>query len=144
MARSYGQFAALIFLIVGAGGFLTGDASHVVNGSASGNFGGATLHLTYTRDVLDLLLAGVFGYAGFIASQRDAWIPLLGAGAVLMLLTVVGFIHMDNNAGTDAVATLHFPLATNVFDLIAGVTTVLCALGALAEEQGQSQAADRG
>ncbi|MBV8445538.1 MAG: hypothetical protein JOZ92_06445 [Candidatus Dormibacteraeota bacterium] len=133
MARTYAQFAALVFLVVGAGGFLVGD-SHVVNGAATGNFGSVSLHLTYTRDVLDLLLAAVFAYAGFVASARDAWIPLLGAGAVLLILAVVGFLHADTDAGGNAVASLHFPLAMNVFDLIAGVMTLLCALGALAEE----------
>ena len=134
MARTYAQFAALVFLVVGAGGFLVGDASHVVNGTATGNFGSVSLHLTYTRDVLDLLLAAVFAYAGFVASPRDAWIPLLGAGAVLLLLAVLGFLHADTTSGGNAVASLHFPLAMNVFDLIAAVITLLCALGALAEE----------
>jgi len=132
MAKTYAQLAAIVFLIVGAGGFLTGDASHVVHGEAWGNFSGVTLHLTYTRDVLNLLIAAAFAYAGFIAPEDDAWIPVLAAGALLMLLTVVGFVHPDNDAGTDAVITLHFPLAMNIFDLVSGVLAVLCALGSLA------------
>jgi hypothetical protein len=137
MARTYAQFAAVVFLIVGIGGFLTGDASHVVHGNASGNFAGVTLHLTYSRDVLNLVLAGTFAYAGFVAAERNAWVPVLCAGALLMLLAVVGFIHADDPAGTQAIASLHFPLATNIFDLVAGGFTVLCALGDLAEEPAQ-------
>jgi hypothetical protein len=70
MARSYAQFAAIVFLAVGTGGFLTGDASHVAQGQASGNFDGVALHLTYARDVIDLLLAGLFVYAGWFAEKR--------------------------------------------------------------------------
>ncbi|HMC68670.1 MAG TPA: hypothetical protein VKJ07_05900, partial [Mycobacteriales bacterium] len=63
MARSYAQLAAIVFTIVGVGGFLTGDASHVVHGEASGNFDGVALHLTYARDVLNLFIAAGFAYA---------------------------------------------------------------------------------
>ena len=134
MARTYAQVAAIVFLIVGAGGLLTGDASHVVHGQATGNFDGVALHLTYGRDVLDLGVAAAFAYAGWISREGQAWLPVLIAGAVLLLLAVVGFIHADDAAGTRAIVSLHFPLAINVLDLIAGVLAILCALGALAEE----------
>jgi hypothetical protein len=123
-----------VFLIAGAGGLLTGDASHVVHGQATGNFDGVALHLTYGRDVLDLGIAALFAYAGWLSRETQAWLPVLVAGAVLLLLAVVGFIHADDAAGTRAIASLHFPLAINVLDLIAGVLAILCALGALAEE----------
>lgn len=134
MARIYAQFAAVVFLIVGAGGLLTGDAGHVVHGNAGGNFDGVALHLTYGRDAVDLVLAAVFGYAGWLSREQEAWLPVLLAGCFLLLLAVVGFIHADDAAGTRAVASLHFPLAMNVFDLIAGVLGILCSFGALAEE----------
>ena len=134
MARTYAQLAAIVFLIAGAGGLLTGDASHVVHGRATGNFDGVALHLTYGRDVLNLLLAGAFAYAGWFSRPGQAWIPVLAAGCLLLLLAVVGFIHADDDAGTRAIATLHFPLAINVLDLIAGVLAILCGLGTLAEE----------
>jgi len=134
MARIYAQFAALVFLIVGAGGFLTGDAGHIVDHHASGNFDGVALHLTYLRNVLDLALAGAFAYAGWFADDSRGRTAVLTASALLLLLAVIGFIHADDVTGTQAIATLHFPLAINVFDLIAGVLGILCALGEYAEE----------
>ncbi len=134
MARAYAQIAAIVFLIVGAGGLLTGDASHVVQGHATGNFDGVALHLTYGRDAVDLILAGVFAYAGWFSREDQAWLPVVAAGSFLLLLAVVGFIHADDEAGTRAIATLHFPLAVNVFDLIAGVPAILSGLGGLSEE----------
>lgn len=134
MARTYAQFAAIVFLIVGAGGLLTGDASHVVGGHAYGNFDGVALHLTYGRDVIDLAIAAVFGYAGWLASEDDAWLPVLVAGCFLLLLAVVGFIDADDEAGTRSIASFHFPLAINVFDLVTGLLAILCSFGGLAEE----------
>jgi hypothetical protein len=133
MARAYARLAAIVFLITGLGGLLTGDASHVVHGRAGGNFDGVALHLTYGRDVLDLGLAALFAYAGWFRREQDAWLPVLIAAALLMLLAVVGFVHADDEAGTRAIASLHFPLAINVLDLIAGVLAVLCGLGGIAE-----------
>ena len=135
MARSYARFAAAVFLVFGLGGLLTGDASHIVKGTASGNFGTVALHLTYGRDLINLGLAAAFIYAGFLAPERTVWIPVLAAGAVLMLLAVIGFIHADNDAGSITIASLHFPLAINVFDLVAGVLSVLCAAGGFDEEE---------
>ena len=134
MARTYAQLAAVVFLIVGVGGFFTGDAGHVVNGQAGGNFDGVALHLTYGRDILDLGLAAAFAYAGFFAREDRAWLPVLDAGSLLILLAVVGFLNADDAAGTRSIATMHFPLATNVFDLITGVVSVLAGLGDLGEE----------
>ncbi len=138
MARAYAQIAAIVFLIAGAGGLLTGDAGQVVHGHASGNFDGVALHLTYGRDVLDLALAAVFAAAGWVLPEERAWPPVLAAGAVLVLLAVIGFINLDTDSGARSIATLHFPLALNVFDLITGVLAVLCALGSLAEEPARS------
>jgi len=134
MARTYAQFAAVLFVVVGVAGLFTGDAGHVSNGQAGGNFDGASLHLTYGRDVIDLALAAVFAYAGFLAKEEDAWIPVLSAGGFLLLLAVIGFIDGDDASGTRSVATLHFPLAINIFDLITGVVSILCGLGSIDEE----------
>ena len=134
MARTYAQVAAIVLLIAGAGGLLTGDASTVVHGKAGGNFDGVALHLTYGRDVINLALAAAFAYAGWLSRADQAWLPTLIAGAVLLLLAVVGFIHADDTAGTRAIASLHFPLAINVFDLITGVLAILSSFGSLAEE----------
>ncbi|MGH7686184.1 MAG: hypothetical protein ACREN2_05140, partial [Candidatus Dormibacteria bacterium] len=114
-------------------GFFTGDAGHVVNGQAGGNFDGVALHLTYLRDVVDLALAGAFVYAGWFAGEATAKVTVLSAGAALLLLAAVGFIVGDTNAGDRGIATLHFPIAINIFDLIAGVLAVICALSLVDE-----------
>lgn len=129
MARSYAQLAAVVFAIVGVGGFLTGDASQVANGQAYGNFDGVALHLTYTRDVIDLALAAAFAYAGFVAKEPLTARIVLGASAFLLLLTIAGFIVGDTDSGSRSIASLHFPVAINIFDLIAGTLGLLCGLG---------------
>ncbi|HEX6540096.1 MAG TPA: hypothetical protein VF155_13045 [Candidatus Dormibacteraeota bacterium] len=129
MARSYAQLAAVVFAIVGVGGFITGDASHVVHGQAGGNFDGVALHFTVARNIIDLTLAGAFGYAGFYAVGDTATRIVLAAGAFLLLLAAVGFIVGDTPAGERSIASLHFPLAMNVLDVVAGGLAVICALG---------------
>jgi len=129
MARSYAQIAAIVFLIAGLGGLFTGDAGTVSAGRAGGNFDGVTLHLTYARDALDLVLAAAFGYAGTIAAPRVSRLVLLAAGVVLMVLAVAGFIASDDSAGSRSFAGLHFTLALNVFDMVAGALAVLAGLG---------------
>ena len=129
MARSYAQLAAVVFAIVGVGGFITGDAGQVVHGQASGNFDGVALHFTYARDVIDLALAAGFAYAGFVATERMTVRIVLGASAFLLLLATIGFIVGDTDSGGRSIASLHFPVAINVFDLIAGALGVLCGLG---------------
>jgi hypothetical protein len=136
MDRSYAQLAAIVFAIVGIGGFFTGDAGHVVHGHANGNFDGVALHLTYGRDILDLVVAGVFGYAGFVARQPLAGTITLAVSAFLLALAVVGFIVGDTDAGGRSIASLHFPVAIDIFDLIAGVAGVLAALAAYGEMEG--------
>jgi hypothetical protein len=129
MARSYAQLAAVVFAIVGIGGFITGDAGSVVNGHAGGNFDGVALHFTYLRDIIDLAIAGVLGYAGFVAPEAAAVRTVLGAGAFLLLLATAGFIVGDTDSGSGSVLTLHFPIAINIFDLVAGTLAVLSGLG---------------
>jgi len=134
MARTYAQAAAVVFLITGLGGLLTGDASHIVRGQATGNFDGVALHLTWGRDIINLAFAAAFAYAGWLSRADRAWLPVLIAGAVLLFFAIIGFAHADDPAGTRAIASLHFPLAINVFDLITGMLAILCAFGSLAED----------
>ncbi len=136
MTRAFAQIAAAVFVVCGVGGFFTGDAGHVVAGHAGGNFDGVALHLTYLRDVIDLLLAAAFAYAGWVAPSRTAIAVTLGAGAFLLLLAIVGFVISDDAAGTRSVVTLHFTLAMNVLDLVGGTLAVLCALGDLGAPEG--------
>ena len=134
MARSYAQLAAVVFALVGLGGFLTGDAGNVFHGQANGNFDGVALHLTYTRDVINVLLAAAFAYAGFVGNDTESMRTVLAAGGFLLLLAVVGFIVGDTDSGARSIASLHFPVAINIFDLITGALAIVCALGSLGEE----------
>jgi hypothetical protein len=129
MARLYAQFGAVVFLVVGLGGFLTGDAGTLVNQLPQGNLGNVILHLTYTRDVLNLVIACVLGFAGFRARDSIAAEIVLTVGVVLLLLAVVGFANPDTVQGTNSIAGLHFPEVINIFDLVAGTLGVLCGIG---------------
>jgi hypothetical protein len=134
MARSYAQLAALVFFIVGLGGLIAGQPGHGHLGNWA-DFDGVALHLTYVRDVLDLAIAAAFAFAGWRAGERDAALVVLAAGAFLLLLAVVGFIVSDDDLASRSVAALHFPLAINILDLIAGVLAVLCGLGGIEEAE---------
>ena len=134
MARFYAQLCTLVFLVVGIGGLFLGDASHVSAGQAQGNVDGVQLHMTYGRDVLDLVLLVVFGYVGFVADRRLGRILTGALGIILLALAVLGFVVGDTDAGTRSVATLHFPVAIDIFDLVVGVLAVLAALGTIDDD----------
>ena len=129
MARLYAQFGAVVFLAFGVGGLLTGDAGRVVHHQPGGNLGDVTLHLTYVRDILNLVIAAALGFAGFRAGDTISAEIVLTAGVVLILLAVLGFANTDTLAGTRSIAGLHFTLPVNIFDSVAGALGVLCGLG---------------
>ena len=129
MARLYAQFGAVVFLAVGLGGLLTGDAGSMVHHQPQGNVGPMALHLTYVRDVLDLVIGGVLAFAGSRAPERIAGEIVLTTGVVLLLLALVGFTNPDNAAGTRSIMDVHFTLPMNILDVIAGALGVLCGLG---------------
>ncbi len=132
MARLYAQFGAVVFLVVGIGGLFTGDAGTLVHHVPQGNVGPMTLHLTYLRDVLDLIIGGVLAYAGFRAEGRLTDEIVLTVGVVLLLLALIGFANPDTAGATRDIAGLHFTLVMNIFDVIAGALGVLCGLGGAA------------
>jgi len=134
MARLYAQFGAGVFLAVGLGGVLTGDAGTLLHHQPEGNVGPMALHLTYVRDVLDLVIAGILGFAGFRAPERIAGEIVLTVGVVLLLLALIGFVNPDDAAGTRSIAGVHFTMVMNIFDLITGALGVLCGVGGSATE----------
>ncbi|HVC41024.1 MAG TPA: hypothetical protein VND54_03505 [Candidatus Saccharimonadales bacterium] len=138
MARLYAQFGAVVFLAVGLGGLLTGDAGTLLHHQPEGNVGPVALHLTYVRDVLDLLIGAALAFAGFRASDRVAGEIVVTVGVVLLLLAVVGFAHPDDAAASRAVAGLHMTTPMNIFDAVAGALACLCALGDPATAAGTS------
>jgi hypothetical protein len=129
MTRLYAQFGAVVFLVVGLGGLLTGDSGTLLHHQPEGNVGPMALHLTYVRDVLDLVIGIVLGFAGFRALGRLAGEIVITVGVVLLLLAVVGFAHPDNAAATRSIAGLHMTTPMNILDAIAGALACLCALG---------------
>jgi len=129
MARLYAQFGAVVFLAVGLGGLLTGDAGTVLHHQPQGNVGPMALHLTYVRDVLDLVIGAALAFAGFRAEERMAEEIVLTVGVALLLLAVIGFVNPDNAAATRSIAAVHFTQVMNIFDVITGALAVLCALG---------------
>jgi hypothetical protein len=129
MARLYAQFGAVVFLAVGLGGLLTGDAGTLVHHQPGGNLGPVVLHLTYVRDILDLIIGAALAYAGFAAKERIAEEIVLTVGVVLLLLAVLGFAHPDDLAATRGIVAIHFTLPMNLLDVIAGALGVLCAAG---------------
>jgi len=134
MARFYAQICTVVFLVVTIGGFFVGNAVQVAHGQAVGNVDGMQLHLTYARDVVDLILLAAFAYVGFLASRRIGRIVTGAAGLVLLILAVVGFLVLDTNRGSRSILDLHFTLAINVFDVVVGVLAILAALGTVEDE----------
>jgi hypothetical protein len=134
MARLYAQFGAVVFLAVGLGGLFTGDAGTLVHHQPQGNVGQMMLHLTYVRDLLDIVIGGVLVYAGSRAPERIGQEIVLTVGVVLLLLALIGFVNPDNAAATRSIAGVHFTQVMNIFDLITGALGVLCGLGGAVSE----------
>ena len=134
MARLYAQFGAVVFLAVGLGGMLSGDAGTLVHHQPQGSVGPMALHLTYVRDVLDLVIGGVLAFAGTRAQERIAGEIVLTIGVVLLLLALIGFANPDSAAATRSIVGVHFTLPMNILDAVAGALGVLCGLGGSATE----------
>ncbi len=136
MARMYAQLFSLVFLVVGLGGLLLGDAGHISDGHAGGNLGGLTLHLTWARDVLDIAVAGALAVTGFLLRipRRVVGSVVLALGALLTVLAVAGFVVGDDTMATKGFAGLHFPVVINIIDLLFGVLAVLSGLATLADQ----------
>jgi hypothetical protein len=129
MARLYAQFGAVVFLIFGVGGLLTGDAGTLLHHLPEGNVGPVTLHLTDTRDILNLVIAGVLCFAGFRAGDSISGEIVLTVGVVLLLLALIGFANPDTPEAARSIASLHFTQPINIFDAVTGALGVLCGLG---------------
>jgi hypothetical protein len=143
MARLYAQLCALLFLLVGVGGLAAGSAGPpAANGG--GNLGGLVLHLTWSRDVLDIALLIVFAYVGFIAPRRTGRLLVGVVGIVLLALAIVGFVVGDDAAATKGFLGLHFTTALNLLDLVVGVLAILAALGTVEDPEPAPRSVLRG
>src|SRR3989442_33707 len=100
MARLFAQVFSLVFFVATFGGLLLGDASHGSGGVAGGNLGSITLHLTWWRDALDALVLAALVYAGFVADRRSGRILVTAVGALLLALSIGGFISGDDDVAS--------------------------------------------
>jgi hypothetical protein len=126
MSRFLAQLYTLLFLVLGAGGFLLGDASTL----GKGDLGPIDLDLTPARDVLDLGLLLLFALVGFVASRSLGRRLMALAGAVLVALGVLGVVRGESGA-----LGMKFSLAINVFDVVAGALALLAAAGTIEEPE---------
>lgn len=134
MARLYAQLCTLVFLVVGIGGLAAGNAGPpAANGG--GNIGSLTLHLTWARDALDMVLLAVFAFAAFAASRHLGRILAGAIGVALLALAIAGFLLGDDAAATRSYAGLHFTTALNILDLVVGVLGILAALGTVEDPE---------
>src|SRR5438128_728618 len=131
MARFVAQWYCAIFLLLGIGGLFLGDAQPVSSGSAGGNFGSLTLHLTRTRDIVDVILLVLFIYVGFRASRSSGRFIMAAAGIFLLGLGILGFLHGDTSLADRPIANMNFPTLINLWDVGAGVLAILAALGTI-------------
>ena len=137
MARAFALLCSLVFFVIGLVGLVIvigGDATHQVAGAAQGNFGPLTVHLTWSREILDLILLAAFVYVGLFAPGRIGRIVMAAAGAVLLLLGIAGVVIGDDAAATKGFAGLHFPVLVNILDIVVGVLALLSSLGPTADE----------
>jgi len=143
MARLYAQLCAFVFLLVGVGGLAAGNAGPGTH-NGGGNIGSLVLHLTWARDVLDIALLGLFGYVGFVSSAERGRLLVGGAGVVLVVLAIAGFLVGDTATASREFLGLHFTTALNVLDLVVGVLAILSALGTVTEPEPAPRSVLRG
>jgi len=122
MSRFFAQLFSPLFLLLGAGGFLLGDAAT----RGKGDLGPLDLDLTPARDVLDLGLMVIFVLVGFVVSRYVGRRLTAFAGAVLVALGVLGLA-----TGESGGLGMKFSIAVNVFDLAAGALALLAAAGTI-------------
>jgi hypothetical protein len=143
MARLYAQICTLVFLVVGLGGLTAGNAGpHYRNGG--GNVGSLVLHLTWARDVLDIVLLAVFAYVGFAATRRLGRLLTGATGILLFALAIAGFLAGDDATATKSFLGLHFTTALNILDLVVGLFAILAALGTVEDPEPAPRSVLRG
>jgi hypothetical protein len=143
MARLYAQLCTVLFLLVGVGGLAAGNAGPPAP-NGGGNIGSLVLHLTWARDVLDIVLLAVFAYVGFAAARHAGRLIVGVVGVVLLLLGIAGFLYGDTAAATRSVLGLHFSTALNVLDVVVGALAILSSLGTVEEPEPPQRSVLRG
>jgi hypothetical protein len=134
MARFWAQLFTPVFLVATLGGILMTAVDKGSPGKAGGNLGDLTLHLTWTRNILDAAALGLCIWVGFLASRRAGRLATVVLGAVLLALGIAGFLIGDDDAASKGFLGMHFPVTVNVVDLVAGLLGLLSGLGTVDEE----------
>jgi hypothetical protein len=122
MSRFFAQLLSPLFLVLGAGGFLLGDAST----PGKGDLGPLDLDLTPAHDLFDLGLMVLLVLVGFLLSRYAGRRVMALAGVVLVALGVLGFATGESGA-----LGMRFSLAINLFDVAAGLLCLLAAAGTI-------------
>lgn len=126
MSRFFAQIYSVLFLVLGAGGFLLGDAST----RGRGDLGPLDLDLTPARDLLDLGLLLLFLVVGFVAARGLGRRVMALAGVILIAAGVLGFATGENGA-----LGMRFSVAMNLFSVAAGALALLAAAGTIEEPE---------
>jgi hypothetical protein len=129
MARFWAQLFTPVFAVVTLVGVILTAADKGVPGKAGGNLGNLTLHLTWSRNIVDAAVLAACVWVGFVAARHAGRLATVAIGAVLLALAIVGFIVGDDDPASKGFLGMHFPVAINVFDLVAGLLGVLSGLG---------------
>ena len=129
MARFWAQLFTPVFLVVTVLGVIVTMADKGYGGTPGGNLGDLSLHVTWTRNILDAVCLAVCVWVGFVAPRRAGRLATILLGAALLALGIAGFLIGDDDAATKGFAAMHFPPAVNVFDLVAGLLGLLSGLG---------------
>ena len=134
MARFWAQLFTPVFLVVTLGGIVMTAADKGSPGKAGGNLGDLTLHLTWTRNILDAAILLVCVWVGFLASRRAGKLATIAVGAALLAIAIAGFLVGDDDPASKGFLGMHFPVSVNVFDLVAGLLALLSGLGTIKDE----------
>jgi hypothetical protein len=126
MSRFFAQLLSPLFLVLGVGGFLLGDAST----PGKGDLGPLDLDLTPAHDILDVGLFVLLALVGFVASRYVGRRLMALAGVLLVALGVLGFVSGESGA-----LGMRFSLAMNLFDVAAGALALLAAAGTIEEPE---------
>lgn len=100
--RTIATVVAATFLLVGILGFIPGITTDFDDMTFAGHHSGAQLFGIFGVSVLHNLVHLAFGVAGLALARnsRQAFLYLIGGGAIYLVLTIYGFLvdrHADSN-----------------------------------------------
>jgi hypothetical protein len=139
MTRAFALLCSLLFLILSVAGLVIvigATAAVVRSGQAQGNLGSLTLHLTWPREILDVVATAVFVYIALLASGPTGRIVMAVTAVVLLVLGITGaVVWPDNAVASGGFLGMHSPTAITVLDVVIGALGILSSLGPTADPQ---------